>query len=147
MFGFMLFLHFSGLFVWLGALLAIVVVLSAGKRQQGSSELRTLGMRLIKIFQGLGHSGAVAVLASGVVMIVSMDLGKNKPLWLEVMEKGGGTLILLALVVLGIMGSRLTKKLAEGGQAGNSHASRYITIVSAFIILIAGVMLAVSIKI
>ncbi|WP_072334521.1 MULTISPECIES: hypothetical protein [unclassified Paenibacillus] len=161
MFGLMLFLHFTGLFLWLGALLAAAVTLSAisRQRQQEAGGLQALGARLIRIFQRLGHSGAVAVLGSGVYMIIQMDLGKDKPLWLEVMEKGGGTLILLALVVLGIMGSRLTKKLAQeasvgqtgaaqqAGQARAVQVSRYIAVLSVFMALIVTVILVVSIKI
>ncbi|MEK8131974.1 hypothetical protein WMW72_29105 [Paenibacillus filicis] len=146
MFGLMLFLHFAGLAAWFGALLAAAVTLSVGGKQAGSPELRAAGVRLIRVFQGIGHTGAVALLVSGVVMIISMDLGKNKPLWLEVMEKGGGTVILLALVVLGMMGSRLMKRLAEGRQSG-VRPSRYVAAVSVFLVLIASVMLVVSIKI
>jgi hypothetical protein len=146
MFGLMLFLHFAGLAAWFGALLASAVTLSVGGKPWSSPELRALGIRLIRVFQGIGHAGAVAVLISGVVMIISMDLGKNKPLWLEVMEKGGGTVILLALVVLGIMGSRLMKSLAEGGQL-EVRLSRYVAAVSVFLALIASVMLVVSVKI
>ncbi|MED0673367.1 hypothetical protein P4S95_24645 [Aneurinibacillus aneurinilyticus] len=146
MFGFMLFLHLTGLFTWLGSLFAIVVMLLILKKQLGSQESNTLAKRVIHIFSMFAHPSAVIVLISGVVMIVQMEIGPNKPFWLDMMEKGGGTIILLALVLTGILGSKVKKRLSIG-QNQNIRMSGYLTMLTTFMILIVSVVLIVSTKI
>ncbi|CAG7657051.1 hypothetical protein ACFQI7_34715 [Paenibacillus allorhizosphaerae] len=146
MFGFMLFLHLTGLFVWLGSLLATIVVLAVMKQQIGSQPSNALAARIIKVFSRFAHPGAFIVLVSGVVMIVQMGMGPGKPLWLEVMEKGGGTIILLALIVTGIWGSKVKKQL-NAGQEQAVKFTGYLATMSSFMVAIVLVVLAVSMKI
>lgn len=146
MFGFLLFLHLTGLMVWLGALLAVVIVVPILKKQPGSSESNALTGRMIRIFGMLAHPAAVVVLLSGVFMIIDMGIGSDKPLWLDLMEKGGGTIILLALVLTGILGSKARKRL--GAADGRSVALKgYLTTTAGFMVLIVFMVLLVSLKI
>ncbi|MBP1991120.1 hypothetical protein [Paenibacillus eucommiae] len=146
MFGIMLFLHLTGLFIWLGALLAIIVMLSMLKKQLGSQETNTLAKRIIRVFSMLAHPSAVVVLISGVLMLLEMDLGSDRPLWLILMERGGGTIILLALILTGILGSKAKKSLSAG-QGVDVRLSGYLTALVSFMVLIVSVVLIVSMKI
>lgn len=148
MFGFMLFVHLTGLFVWLGALMGTLVMLGLLKNQLGSPDTNQLAKRLIRMFSMLSHPGALLVLVSGVYMIVQMGAGSDKPLWLDVMEKGGGTIILLAIVLTGILGSKVKKRLSEGAGAGQpAKLSGYVAALSTFMVLIVSVVLVVSLRI
>lgn len=148
MFGFMLFVHLTGLFAWLGGLLAIAVMLGMLKKQLGTPESDAMAARIVRVFSFFTHPGAVLVLISGIVMIVQMGMGDDKPLWLEVMEKGGGTIILLGLILTGIMGSKFKKRLRAGGaREAHKPLARYLTSVSAIMVLVLAVVLAVSLRI
>lgn len=148
MFNFMLFVHLTGLIAWLGALLAIIIMLGMLKQQLASQESGVLAKRVIRTFSMLAHPGAVLVLISGVYMIVQMGMGTEKPLWLQVMEKGGGTVILLALILTGILGSKVKKRLgAAAGITQQPPIKGYLLSMSAILIMTLGIMLVVSLKI
>jgi len=148
MYGFVLFLHLTGLFVWLGALMGTVITLGILKRTLGSEESNQTARRMIRTFNLLSHPASVVVLGSGVYLIVQLGMEGSKPVWLEVMEKGGGTIILAALFVTGIMGARAGKRLSSGGTDAQSLKLKgYVAALSAFMILIVSVMLVVSIRI
>ncbi|WP_409346060.1 hypothetical protein [Paenibacillus sp. MBLB4367] len=145
MFGFWLFLHLTGLAVWIGSLLAIVVMLQLLKKQLGSQESNTLAKRVMRVFSMFAHPASVIVLISGVIMIVQMDLGTDKPLWLDVMEKGGGTIILLALVLTGIVGSKAKKRLNDP-HGKRVNLSGYLTTLLGVMVLVVAVVLVASLK-
>lgn len=146
MFGFWLFLHLTGLAVWIGSLLGIVVVLLLLKKQLGTPQSNTLANRVIRAFSMFAHPASVIVLISGVFMIIQMGLGSSgRPLWLDVMEKGGGTIIVLALVLTGILGMKVKKRLNDP-QSRSVNMSGYLTTVSGFMVLIVAVVLVVSMK-
>ncbi|MEC0239347.1 hypothetical protein P4H66_05675 [Paenibacillus dokdonensis] len=146
MFGFMLFLHLGGLFAWVGGLIVIIVMIGLLNKQLGSSQdSNLLARKSLSIFSYLAHPGAVLVLGSGVYLILKMGSG-TKPLWLDIMEKGGGTIALLSLIVTGILGSKVKKKLkAAGGQP--VKVTGYLSTMTALMVLILGVVLVVSLKI
>ncbi|MCU6798185.1 hypothetical protein OB236_39270 [Paenibacillus sp. WQ 127069] len=147
MFGFMLFLHLAGLVIWLGSLFAIMIMLIMLNKQLGSLESNTLAQRIIRTFSRFAHPSAVFVLISGILMIIQMGMGSGKPLWLEVMEKGGGTIILLGLIFTGILGSKVKKRLSIPGEAHHVKLSGYMFAISTVIVLTLSVVLVVSIKI
>lgn len=80
-------------------------------------------------------------------MIIQMGMGSGKPLWLEVMEKGGGTIILLGLIFTGILGSKVKKRLSIPGEAHHVKLSGYMFAISTVIVLTLSVVLVVSLKI
>lgn len=147
MFGFMLFLHLAGLVTWLGSLFAIVIMLTMLNKQLGSLESNTLAQRVIRTFSRFAHPSAVFVLISGVLMIIQLGMGSGKPLWMEVMEKGGGTIILLGLIFTGILGSKVKKHLSIPGEAQRIKLSGYMFAMSTVILLTLSVVLVVSLKI
>lgn len=138
MYGFLLFAHLFGLMVWGGAVLAVIVMLL-------SSDFKLLARRIISIFNRLAHPAAFIVLVSGVFMIIQLDMGLNKPLWLDMMEKGGGTIILLFFLITGIWGSKLKKRLVAA-QGQTVALSGYITAMLAFFVLTVSILLVVSMK-
>ncbi|KEQ25105.1 hypothetical protein [Paenibacillus tyrfis] len=152
MFGFLLFLHLTGLSLWLGSGLTAVVMLPMLNQRPGSGELRALARKTLRVISTIAHPSALVVLISGVVMIVQMNIpAQSKPLWLQVMEKGGGMVILLAVILTGILGSRLKKRLnAENGQgtgaAAPARIGGYVAATAGFMTLTLAVMLIVSLK-
>ncbi|MFC5700620.1 hypothetical protein ACFPVX_04930 [Cohnella faecalis] len=149
MFGFMLFLHLTGLAIWIGSMLAIVVTLSLLKKQLGSKEPNELAGRVIRAFSLFAHPSAVVVLGSGVYMIVkAWGGGSDRPLWLDVMEKGGGMVLLLALILTGILGGKVRKRLKDvQGQGSKVKLGFYLSSIAAFVTLAIAVVLVVSIRI
>ncbi|NOU97025.1 hypothetical protein GC093_27935 [Paenibacillus sp. LMG 31456] len=147
MFGTLLFLHLTGLIIWLGALFAIVVMLFMLRKQLGSQEPNKMAKRIIRSFSMFAHPSAVIVLISGVIMIIQMGMGSGKPIWLNVMEKGGGTIILLALILTGILGSKIKKRLSTAEQPQQVKLSGYLVSLSSMIVLALSVVLIVSLKI
>ncbi|MCY9589807.1 hypothetical protein PC41400_16440 [Paenibacillus chitinolyticus] len=145
MFGWMLFLHITGLLGWLGALLGILVTMLLLRKQLGTSDANSLAGKTIRVFGRIAHPSSILVLLSGVYLILQMGIGTDKPLWLQVMEKGGGTIILLAVIFTSVLGSKMNKRLNSSG--GTSvRLTGYLSTVGAFMFLIVSVVLVVSLK-
>ncbi|MFE6799290.1 hypothetical protein [Paenibacillus chitinolyticus] len=145
MFGWMLFLHITGLFGWLGALLGILVTMLLLRKQLGTSDANSLAGKTIRVFGRIAHPSSILVLLSGVYLILQMGIGTDKPLWLQVMEKGGGTIILLAVIFTAVLGSKMNKRLNSSG--GTSvRLTGYLSTVGVFMFLIVSVVLVVSLK-
>jgi len=145
MFGLMIFLHISGLLGWLGALLGILVTMLLLRKQLGTPDANSLAGKTIRVFGRIAHPSSILVLLSGVYLILQMGIGTEKPLWLQVMEKGGGTIILLAVIFTAVLGSKLNKRLNSAG--GNSvRLTGYLSTVGVFMFLIVSVVLVVSLK-
>ncbi|WP_217557115.1 hypothetical protein [Paenibacillus sp. GbtcB18] len=145
MFGLMIFLHISGLLGWLGALLGILVTMLLLRKQLGTPDANSLAGKTIRVFGRIAHPSSILVLLSGVYLILQMGIGTEKPLWLQVMEKGGGTIILLAVIFTAVLGSKMNKRLNSAG--GNSvRLIGYLSTVGVFMFLIVSVVLVVSLK-
>ncbi|MGX4585627.1 hypothetical protein [Paenibacillus chitinolyticus] len=145
MFGFMIFLHITGLLGWLGALLGIFVTMLLLRKQLGTSDANRLAGKTIRVFGRIAHPSSILVLLSGVYLILQMGIGTDKPLWLQVMEKGGGTIILLAVIFTAVLGSKMNKRLNSAG--GTSvRLTGYLSTVGVFMFLIVSVVLVVSLK-
>lgn len=147
MYGYMLFSHIVGLSVWISALIAIVIMLLMLRASLQSYDFKGLAKKVIRVFSALVYPSSIVVLVSGIIMVVEMNFAKGtKPLWLDVMEKGGGTLVMLAIVITAVLGRRLTKRLSlDNGQT--IGISSYITSMIAFIIAILAIVLIVSLRI
>ncbi|MFD7521945.1 hypothetical protein [Paenibacillus chitinolyticus] len=145
MFGLMIFLHITGLLGWLGALLGILVTMLLLRKQLGTPDANSLAGKTIRVFGRIAHPSSILVLLSGVYLILQMGIGTEKPLWLQVMEKGGGTIILLAVIFTAVLGSKMNKRLNSAG--GNSvRLTGYLSTVGVFMFLIVSVVLVVSLK-
>jgi len=130
--------------VWVGAILAVIVMLFMLRSQLGKPEANALSKRIISVFSRFAHPSAFVVLVSGVIMIIQLDMGSDKPFWLDMMEKAGGTIILLFLIVVGIMGGKLKKRLQAA--SGSVSVSSYVTSLAVSLIAILAVVLIVSLK-
>ncbi|MHA6483355.1 hypothetical protein ACX1C1_15835 [Paenibacillus sp. strain BS8-2] len=144
-YGLLLFAHLAGLMVWVGSLIAVIVMLLMLRGQSGQAGANEMSARIIGMINRLAHPSSVIVLLSGVTMIIKLDLGSNKPLWLSVMEQAGGTVILLFLIVAGIMSSKLKKRL-RAQPSGTVGMSRYLTTMAVSLTAILTIVLIVSLK-
>lgn len=148
MFGTMLFLHLTSLVLWMGSLVSILILIKLAKRQIGSQEIKTFSGRAIRTFSWLAHSNSVIVLMSGIFMIIEMNPG-SKPFWLNYMEKGGGMIILAAILLTIIFSRKAVKNLSNQSDAKPAAAvvSPMSTIVLfALIAAILSVVLVVSLR-
>ncbi|MFF2154751.1 hypothetical protein ACFVVQ_05495 [Paenibacillus chitinolyticus] len=146
MFGFMIFLHISGLLGWLGALLGILVTMLLLRKQLGTPDANSLAGKTIRVFGRIAHPSSILVLLSGVYLILQMGIGTEKPLWLQVMEKGGGTIILLAVIFTAVLGSKMNKRLNSAADGTSVRLTGYLSTVGVFMFLIVSVVFVVSLK-
>lgn len=151
MFGTMLFLHLTSLILWSGALFAIVVLLGMARRRNVAQEAKTLVGKAVRLFGWLAHPSSIVVLVSGILMIIEMDMGDTaKPLWLVYMERGGGTIILAAIVLTALFGRKAVKRLSlsENGAAAvrSSGVAVPVTVFTVLMMAILSVVLVVSLR-
>lgn len=106
-----LFLHLTGISIWSGSILAVILILMMMKKHLGSKELSNIIKKIVRIINMLVHPSAFIVLVSGIFMIVSLGLGMNKPFWLNFMEKFGGVVIMFSIIAISFAGRALVKKL------------------------------------
>jgi putative copper export protein len=145
MYGFWLFIHLSGLCVWLGSLVAVGILLSAMKKQIHSADVGALVKKTVRTFNFLTHPSAFLVLISGVLMLLQMGIGSDKPFWMIYMERVGGMVILLFIIVISIMGRRLVKRISSGGvQSASSSISSYVTGLAVSSALVFSIIFVVS---
>jgi putative copper export protein len=152
MFKFWLFLHFTGISIWVGSLLAVTLILLTMKKYLGSKELSTIVKKITRIVNILVHPSAFFVLVSGVFMIISMNYGDNpKPFYLNFMERFGGSTILFSIILISIFGRRLVKRLniLEKDGSENKQSSTinsYITILLASVVFVFATIFVVSFR-
>ncbi|MDF2716175.1 MAG: hypothetical protein K0R28_3100 [Paenibacillus sp.] len=145
MYGFWLFIHLSGLCVWLGSLVAVGILLSAMKKQIHSADVGALVKKTVRTFNLLTHPSAFLVLVSGVLMLLQMGLGSDKPFWMIYMERVGGMVILLFIVVISMMGRRLVKRLSGNvAHATSSSITSYVTGLAVSSVLVLSIIFVVS---
>ncbi len=150
MFKFWLFLHFTGLSIWLGSLLTITFILVMMKKHLGSKELSTIVKKITRIGNILVHPSAFFVLLSGVFMIISMNLG-SKPFYLAFMERVGGVTVLFTIIGVSLFGRQLVKKLTQleedGGVLKHTRSiNSYIMMMLLSILLVLAVIFVVSFR-
>ncbi|KRG12261.1 hypothetical protein [Lederbergia galactosidilytica] len=150
MFKFWLFLHFTGLSIWLGSLLAIILILVMMKKHLGSKELSAIVKKITRIGNILVHPSAFFVLLSGVLMIISMNLNA-KPFYLAFMERVGGITVLITIIGVSLFGRKLVKKLTQLEVDGEvlKHTrsiNNYIMMMLLSILLVLAVIFVVSFR-
>ena len=152
MFKMWLFLHLTGISIWVGSLLAVVIILAMMKRHLGSKELSTIVKKIIRIVNILVHPSALIVLLSGIFMIVMMNFGDAaKPFWLTFMERFGGGIILFTMIAVGFVGRSLVKKLRaiETGDAEKHYSpsfTSYIATITISTISVIAIIFVVSFR-
>ncbi|MUT68774.1 hypothetical protein [Paenibacillus sp. NEAU-GSW1] len=145
MYGISLFFHFSGLFLWIGALLFSAASLLLLRPQFDSDSMRQLAARITRKSMPFSHIGAAFVLLSGVYMILQLDMGADKPFWLQAMEKGGGALLLLSAIFSGITAGKTIKRIANPSLPAPSLKG-YVAVAAVSMILSLAVLFIVSMK-
>ncbi|MCR2821654.1 hypothetical protein [Lederbergia panacisoli] len=152
MFKYWLFLHFAGISVWVGSLLAVAIILFMMKKHLGSKELSTIVKKMTKVVNSIVHPSAFFVLLSGIFMIIAMNFGDSpKPFYLEFMERIGGVTVLFTIIAVSIFGRRVVKKfntLEKEGSVVTHPASinMYITMMLISVLLVLSVIFVVSFR-
>ncbi|MBS4205566.1 hypothetical protein [Lederbergia citrea] len=132
MFKFWLFLHFTGISIWVGALLAVTFILLMMRKNLGSKESSTIVKKMTRVVNMLVHPSAFFVLISGVFMIISMNFGDaSKPFYLNFMERFGGGAILFTIIAISFVGRKLVKKL--NAQEKDGHVIKHSSSLSNYI--------------
>jgi len=152
MFKYWLFLHFAGISIWVGSLLAVALILIMMKKHLGSKELSTIVKKMTRVVNTLVHPSAFFVLLSGIFMIISMNFGdSSKPFYLEFMERIGGVTVLFTIIAVSIFGRRVVKKLSTLEKEGNvithpGSINTYITMMLVSVLLVLAVIFVVSFR-
>ena len=146
LYNWMFFLHMAGLAAWFGTTLMAVLMLLSLKKKAAEASIAAVALSLVKNMNRITHLAAFLVLISGVVMI--MDWNRDgMPFWLSFMERAGGMVILLFIIILSIFGAKLKKKLAGGDEATVVKSiSTYSLLVLIFLVAILAVTFVVSLK-
>lgn len=103
----LLFAHVTGVALWLGGVVALLVLQRKSKAMVADADVMSADARQLL----LGTIGAVVrwiltpsaalVLFTGPVMLMQMGLiGMSKPFWLDFMERFGGVVALVSMVLL-----------------------------------------------
>lgn len=74
-------------------------------------------------------------------------IGQKKPLWLKLMEEGGGLVILLFIIFVTLWTRNLRKALKQGDATRYTQMSkRFFGLSLSFVLAIAAVVLVVSLR-
>lgn len=136
-------IHIVSLTTWLGALVVLLVLMRGA--QVNGDRTRIAALANGKVWAML-QAAAFAVLLSGIGMIVNAGwLDKSEPLWLKLMEDGGG-LVALLFVVLVTLGTRKWRKaLVQGDDSGYRLVLKRMSVMSlSFVLAIVSVVFIVS---
>lgn len=146
MYGWMFFIHLAGLAAWFGVTLMGLLMLLSVRGKLAESSYTSVAESIIRNINRVTHPAAFLVLLSGVIMIMQWNRD-GMPFWLSFMERGGGMVIILFMIVLSILGARLRKKLANSDATSAAKSiGTYSLWTAIFLILILIVTLVVSLK-
>ncbi|MFP3391928.1 hypothetical protein [Brevibacillus sp. SIMBA_040] len=142
----MYFTHIISLAVWFGALVIVMLLLGSYKAHTEQGQVATALAN--KTVWSTLQAAAFAVLLSGVGMLVHAGMiGQKKPLWLKLMEEGGGLVILLFIIFVTLWTRNLRKALKQGDATRYTQMSkRFFGLSLSFVIAIAAVVLVVSLR-
>lgn len=141
------FVHVSAMALWLGSLVALawwsksaLQAPDAGSRSWALATVNRLTMRV-------AVPASVLVLLAGLSMQAAAGSGAGapRPLWLRLMEDGGGMLILASLFVVPWL-SRRIRRAAEDKLAVQRAVRGYVAGMAVLAAGVAGVLLAVSLR-
>jgi putative copper export protein len=145
------FLHLTGLAVWIGSLVIIALLLFSLRSKAGAPGEHHLLLTIIRLVKWLVNVAALAVLVSGAGLIQSLGYKPmTEPLYVKLMEQGGGLILVSFLVLMTIWSNRIQKRLQSKTQApaeATRHLlTRYSMGLSVFAVLSVCVLLVVSLK-
>lgn len=113
MYRWLLFMHIASVAFWLGSMAAVFILQRKTKHSSESAAIALAQETARSVVRGVINPSSLVVLISGVMMIMQMGLGGNKPLWLTVMEMGGGTLALVSIALLTWQMRKVTRAASE----------------------------------
>lgn len=146
MYGWMLFIHLAGLAAWFGVTLMGVLLLLSIRGRLSEASLASVGQTIVKNINRITHPAAFLVLASGLYMVMQWDRD-GMPFWLAFMERVGGMVIILFMIILSILGVKLKKKLAQNdGAVAAKSIGAYAIWTFIFLLGILAVTLVVSLR-
>lgn len=142
----MYFSHIIGLAIWFGALLVAMLLLR--KARLHSDQQQVAAALADKSVWYTLQAAAFAVLLSGIGMIIQAGmLGKSKPLWLKLMEEGGGMVVLVFIILVTLWTRKLRKALKNGDAAMyGKMIKRFLRLSMSFVLAIAAIILVVSLR-
>lgn len=98
------------------------------------------------IVKGVVNPSAVVVLATGIAMIVHLGIvGQAKPLWLTLMEHGGGMLVMLTVLLTSWHMRKLTRSSQDS--ARQMHLARLSNSLAGIGVGVLAVILVVALRI
>jgi putative copper export protein len=140
------FVHLTALALWLGTLVvaawwsrAALVAPDAGSRDWG---LRMVSQLTIWV----SAPASLLVLLAGVSMVmVAGTVGASRPLWFQVMEQGGGLLVLVSVFLLPALARRV-RRATEDQAAMHRAVRQFVVGMGAMAVGVLGVILTVSLR-
>jgi uncharacterized membrane protein len=146
MYGWMFFIHLASLAAWFGVTLMGVIMLLSMKGKLAESQLTSVAQNIVRQINRITHPAAFLVLASGLYMIMQWDRN-GMPFWLAFMERAGGMVIILFMILVSIFGAKVRKTLAQGdGASAAKSINTYAAVTFIFLLGVLAVTLVVSLK-
>ncbi|WP_336776235.1 hypothetical protein [Paenibacillus sp. MMO-58] len=124
MYEFFLFLHLTAISIWLGSVLTIAIMLLTMRQQIANRDIKSLAQKAIRTFNRIMYPSSFLVLVSGIVMIVKLGKDSARPFWLEYMQDAGAMTILVSIILSGIWGKKVIKRINQGN---DKHAESSIS--------------------
>ncbi|AOM84000.1 hypothetical protein [Salisediminibacterium beveridgei] len=116
------FIHLTGMAVWIGSFFGFAVLIRQMSRAPQLNATHGALMLSMKRFVNVGVLPAtLAVLISGVLMILRFD-HSALPLYMRLMEQIGGVALILTVLVIGLYSRKITTSITE--ETNGSRISR-----------------------
>lgn len=140
------FLHLTALALWLGTLVA-AAWWSRAALAAADAGSRDWGLRMVsQLTTWVSAPASLLVLLAGVSMVmVAGTAGAYRPLWFQVMEQGGGMLVLASLFLLPALARRV-RKATEDKAAVHRAVRHFIVGLGTMALGVLGVILTVSLR-
>lgn len=141
----MYFSHIIGLAIWFGAMMVMMLLL---RKTRGHDPQQVSAVLADRGLWGTLQISAAAVLLSGIGMIVQTGMiGTSKPLWLKLMEEGGGVVVLVFIILATLWTRKLRRSLKQGDTVNaGTMIKRFYGMSVSFVLAIAAVVLVVSLR-
>lgn len=140
------FIHLTALALWLGTMVVAAWWSRAalGAPDAGS---RDWGLRMVsKLTVWVSAPASLLVLLAGVsMMLVAGSAGAHRPLWFQVMEQGGGLLVLSSLFLLPALARRV-RRTTDDKVAVHRAVRHFVVGLGTMAVGVVGVILTVSLR-
>jgi uncharacterized RDD family membrane protein YckC len=140
------FVHLTALALWLGTLVAAAWWSKAALVAPDSGS-RAWGLRMVsQLTTWVSAPASLLVLLAGVSMVFAAgSAGAYRPLWFQVMEQGGGMLVLASLFMLPAL-ARKVRRAADDKAAVHVAVRNFVVGLGGMAVGVVGVILTVSLR-